>query len=358
MRIALLAHVRQPIRQPFLGGMEAHGWYLAEGLAARGHEVVLFAAGDSDPRFTIDPVLPVHYEAVYPWAEHRGRPELIAHVDRGYGAACDRIARGGFDVVHNNSLHRFPLEARRTAATPTVTSLHVPPYDALHHFVAISPSPTHRLTVTSASQLAAWWPGAVPETVSVLHNAIDPAAWPFVAKGNGEAVWCGRITPNKGPHLAIDAARAAGMALTLFGAVEDGDYWDAHVRPRLGGGIRHGGHLDGAALAAELGRASVFLFTPCWDEPFGLVAIEAMACGLPVAAFDMGAAHEVVGEAGCLAPAGDVPALAAAITAATAIPRDLPRRRVETHFARDVWLDRCEALYASVQAAAQVTAAA
>ncbi|MEJ8629202.1 glycosyltransferase [Sphingomonas sp. I4] len=267
MRIALLAHVRQPIRQPFLGGMEAHGWYLAEGLAARGHDVVLFASGDSDPRFTLDPVLPIHYEAVFPWAEHRGKPELIAHVDAGYAAACDRIARGGFDVLHNNSLHRFPLEQARTARTPTVTSLHVPPYDALHHFVTISPSPTHRLTVTSARQLSAWWPSGAPPEASVLHNAIDPAAWPYVATGNGEAVWCGRITPNKGPHLAIQAARLAGVPLTLFGAIEDPDFHAAEVAPLLGGAIRYGGHLDGANLARELGKASVFVFTPVGTNP-------------------------------------------------------------------------------------------
>ncbi|RZM06489.1 MAG: glycosyltransferase family 4 protein, partial [Sphingomonas sp.] len=105
MRIAVLAHVRHPIAEPFMGGMEAHSWHLADGLAARGHDVVLFASGDSDRRFTIDPVLDQHYEATFPWAEHRGSPPLIAHVDAGYAAACDRIARGNFDVVHNNSLH-------------------------------------------------------------------------------------------------------------------------------------------------------------------------------------------------------------------------------------------------------------
>jgi glycosyltransferase involved in cell wall biosynthesis len=159
------------------------------------------------------------------------------------------------------------------------------------------------------------------------------------------------VTPNKGTHLAIEAARIAGVPLTLFGAIEDPDYWAAEVESRLGGAIRYGGHLDGAGLAAELGRASVYLFTPCWDEPFGLVAIEAMACGLPIAAFDQGAAREVVGEAGCIAPAGDSVALAEAIRAAIEIPRSVARQRVETHFARDLWLDRCEALYAQVRAA-------
>jgi glycosyltransferase involved in cell wall biosynthesis len=348
MRIAILAHVRQRIAQPFAGGMESHCWYLAAGLQDRGHDVVLFASGDSDPRFLIDPVLAEHYERTFPWAEHRGSAPLIAHLDAGYAAACDRIAAGGFDVVHNNSLHRFPLEQRRTAVAPTVTALHVPPYDALYWFVAASPAPRHRLTVTSSRQLAAWWPQGAPPEVSVLHNGIDAARWPFTSRGDGSAMWCGRITPNKGPHFAAAAARRAGMALTLFGAIEDPDYWQAQVEPLLGGGIAYGGHLDGEALAAELGRASLFVFTPCWDEPFGLVAAEAMACGLPVAAFDMGAAREVIGEAGVFAPAGDVAALADAMRAAIAIPRDVPRTRVMRLFTRDRWLDRCETLYREV----------
>jgi glycosyltransferase involved in cell wall biosynthesis len=352
MRIALLAHVRQRIAQPFMGGMESHSWYLADGLIARGHDVVLFAAGDSDPRFTIDPVVAEHYERTFPWAEHRGSAPLIAHLDAGYSAACDRIAAGGFDVVHNNSLHRFPIEPRRTAQVPTVTSLHVPPYDALHWFVKASATPGHHLTVTSGRQMAAWWPDGAPGRASVLHNGIDLAAWPYVASGDDSAVWCGRITPNKGTHFAVEAARMAGVPLTLFGQIEDSDYWAAQVEPLLGGDIRYGGHLDGAALAAEMGRASVFVFTPCWDEPFGLVAIEAMACGLPVAAFDMGAAREVIGEGGRFAPANDVAALADTIREAMAIPRHTARRRVECLFTRDRWLDACEALYAEVQAVA------
>ncbi|KQM64356.1 glycosyl transferase family 1 [Sphingomonas sp. Leaf17] len=350
MRIALLAHVRQPIAQPFMGGMEAHSWYLADGLTKRGHDVVLFAAGDSDPRFTIDPVLAEHYDRTFPWAEHRGSAALIAHVDTGYAAACDRIAAGGFDVVHNNSLSRIAIAPERTARVPTVTSLHVPPFDALHWFVKASAGPAHRLTVTSATQMAAWWPdGAAPEA-SVLHNGIDPANWPYRPEGDGGAVWCGRITPNKGTHLAIRAAMLAGVPLAVFGTIEDPDYWAAEIAPLLGPTIRYGGHLDGAALATELGRASVFLFTPCWDEPFGLVAIEAMSCGLPVAAFDMGAAREVVGEVGRFADPGDVAGLARAIPEALAIPRRIARARVERLFTHDRWLDGCEALYAQVRA--------
>jgi glycosyltransferase involved in cell wall biosynthesis len=349
MRIALLAHVRQPIAEPFMGGMEALCWNLADGLLKRGHEVVLFASGDSDPQFAIDPVLAEHYERTFPWAEHRGSAPLIAHVDAGFESACGRIASGGFDVVHNNSLHRFPLQRAGLGEVPTVTSLHVPPFDALHWFVKDSARPWHQLTVTSAGQLAAWWPDGAPEQTSILHNGIDPAAWPFVPSGDGSAVWSGRITPNKGTHLAIEAARRAGVPLTLFGIVEDRDYWHALVEPVLGGTVRYGGHLDARTLAPEIGRASVFLFTPCWDEPFGLVAIEAMACGVPVAAFGMGAAREVVAEAGAIVTPGNAVELSDAIPAAVSIPRVVPRDRVLANFTSDIWLDGCERLYGCVR---------
>lgn len=346
MRIALVAHARFPVARPFAGGMEAHAWHLADGLAARGHEVVLFASGDSDPRFTIDPVSAAHHERTFPNAEHRGDPALIAHVDAGYADACARIAAGGFDVVHNNSLHRHPLALARRGV-PTVTSLHVPPYAALAGFIHAGVGPGHRITGTSRRHLDAWWPQGAPAGASVLHNGIDPADWPFAGAAGEGAAWCGRITPDKGAHLAAAAARAAGMPLTLFGVIEDAAYWSAEVAPLLGSDIRYGGHLDAAALAAELRRAALFLFTPCWDEPFGLAMIEAMACGLPVAAIDRGAVREVAGEAGRFAPPGDAAALAEAIRAAVAIPRAVPRRRVERLFTRRRWLDGCEALYAA-----------
>ncbi len=149
MRIALLAHCRHPIAAPFAGGLEAYTWSLADGLTRRGHEIVLFASGDSDPRFALDPVIPVHQEGRFPGLEHRGDPALKAHLDDGYAAALDRIAAGGFDILHNNSLSRLPLDAARLAAVPTITSLHVPPYDALRWFVQASAVPGHRITATS-----------------------------------------------------------------------------------------------------------------------------------------------------------------------------------------------------------------
>ena len=179
----------------------------------------------------------------------------------------------------------------------------------------------------------------------MVHNGIDPAAWPYRARGDGSAAWSGRIMPNKGTALAARAARAAGVPLTILGAVEDRGYFEAEVAPLLGEGVRYGGHLSGEALADALGRASALLFTPMWDEPFGLAAIEAMACGLPVAAFERGAVREVVGPCGAYAPPGDVEGLAAALRRAMAMDRRAARERVERRFTLDGMIDAYEACY-------------
>ncbi|WP_136686166.1 glycosyltransferase [Falsirhodobacter xinxiangensis] len=345
MRIALIAHVRHPIAPPFMGGMEAHSWHLARALMGRGHDVTLFAAGDSDPQFSIHPVLPEHYETVYPWNDYVETHVLHDYLDSGFAAACRALLYGGFDVIHNNSLHRYPPRLARAHRLPMVTSLHIPPFDTLHRAVRESAAPWSLFTVTSAKQLECWWPEGPPPEAHVVHNGIDLLQWRLRAKGDGSAVWAGRISRNKAPHLAAEAARRLNLPLTLFGHIEDRAYFDASIAPLLGTRIRYGGHVKGGPLAEEIGRASILLFTPLWDEPFGLVAVEAMACGLPVAALDMGAAREIIGEAGCFAPPDDPAAFDRAITQALAIPRPIPRARVERYFTLDRMVGGYEDLY-------------
>lgn len=349
MRIALVGHVRHPVAPPFMGGMEAHSWHLARALAERGHDVTLFASGDSTggapPGVTVHPVLDDHYDRTFPWHDFHGTDALNTHVDAAFADAAGALLAGGFDVIHNNSLHRYPPRLSRAHRLPMVTSLHVPPFGALRRSVHVSAAPWTLFTVTSDRQRAAWWPDGAPSAAHVVHNGIDLSLWPFQDRGDGSAVWAGRITPNKGTHLAVQAARAAEVPLTVFGTIEHRDYFDDAVAPHLGGDIRYGGHLPGDDLARALGQASVLLFTPLWDEPFGLAAIEAMATGLPVAAIDLGAVREVIGPAGTYAPPDDVPALAMALKAAMAIPRPVARARVEALFTLDRMVDRYEALY-------------
>jgi glycosyltransferase involved in cell wall biosynthesis len=350
MRIAVLGHVRHPIAAPFAGGMEAHCFHLVRALARRGHDVTLFASGDSDAGVPLWPVLEEHYDRAYPWHEFAGTPPLDAHLDAAFARAGRALVDGGYDVVHNNALHRYPPRLARAARLPTLTSLHVPPFQPLQRSVGQGGAPWSLFSVTSQRQVGAWWPDGAPPGVSVVPNGIDLADWPFVARPGTGAVWAGRITPNKGPHVAAMAAARASMPLTIFGGIEHEDYFEAQVRPRLGGGIRYGGHLGGRELAHEFGAASVMLFTPLWDEPFGLAAIEAMATGLPVAAIDNGAVREVIGDAGAFAAEGDLAGLAAALVRAADIPRLRARRRVEERFSIDRMVRRYEELYAAARA--------
>ena len=107
MRIAVVAHVRHPIREPFMGGMEGHTYLLANALQARGHDVTLFAAGDSDAGVSLAPVLARHYERDYPWHDYHGTDVLNDYVDAAYAKTARALLNGDFDVIHNNSLHRY-----------------------------------------------------------------------------------------------------------------------------------------------------------------------------------------------------------------------------------------------------------
>lgn len=356
MRIALVAHLRHRIAEPFMGGMEAHTFRLAEALIRRGHRVTLFAAGDSDPRFEIDAVIDEHYEARYPWRIYRQDQRLYSYLDTAMAQARDRIFSGAYDVVHNNGLHRFILQAACASGRPMVTSVHIPPFDPLHGEVLAANAPNHRYAVVSHDQVGRWWPDAVPDEVGVVHNGIDLDRWPFAGDAQDHALWCGRLTPDKGPHLAIAAARRAGIALRLFGLIEDQGYFDREIAPWLGDDIRYGGNLTGERLGAEMRQAGVLVFTPCWHEPFGLVLVEAMASGTPVAAFDRGAVREIVDDTcGVLVPPGDVAALADAMVAARRLPRAASRQRAETAFGIDRMVDGYERLYGlAIAAAAQI----
>ena len=356
MRIAVVSHVRHPIAPPFMGGMEAHSWHLVAALARAGHDVTLFASGDSavglPDGVKLYPILPEHYDRRYPWHDYHGTETLNAHVDAGFARAARALVEGDFDVIHNNSLHRYPPRLARVHRLPMVTSLHIPPFDALRRAVHESAAPWSRFTVTSHRQLRVWWPDGQPPEATVAYNGIDMAQWPYALGGDGSAIWAGRITETKGTHLAVQAARMAGIPLTIYGTIENAGYFDRTVAPYLGDSIRYGGHLEGQELAAAYGRASVLLFTPCWEEPFGLAAIEAMATGLPVAAIANGAAREVIGPAGIYAAPDRLPDLATALRRAMRIDPAVPYQRVTESYTIARMIDNYEASYAAAIAGA------
>ncbi len=355
MRIAVVAHLRHPIAAPFMGGMEAHCHQLVLALLARGHDVTLFASGDSDPHLPLHPVAERHYEAVLPWAQWHGTEQLTAFQDAAFGRAWAALTDQGFDIVHNNAMHPALHRWARRDGKPMVTSLHVPPFKGLSYAIRDEAAPWLRQTTTSRAHMVGWWTEP-PATASVVHNGIDTERWTFQPRGNGRAVWAGRITPNKGTAIALETAKRAGIALDVVGPIDCMDYYSDEVAPLLDATRVYHGLLGGAELVRIVSAASVLLSTPMWDEPFGLIAAEAMACGVPVAALNRGAMQEVVGDCGALAT--DTATLEEAISLAMRIPRASCRARVARLFSIDAMVDGYERAYASAIEGARLSISA
>jgi glycosyltransferase involved in cell wall biosynthesis len=345
MDIAVLAAARFPINEPFAGGMEMHTHVLADALHHRGHDVTVYAAGGAGP-YRVRPMLGLDFEA-----SARARRDMSA----GPGAALAEhhsyldavlhLARAKHQIVHINAVHHLPFACAGMLAPSVVTAtLHTPPTPwlesalALGHAAGSLPS----MVAVSRANARAWAPLALD---GVIHNGVDLARW-CPGPGGEAAVWWGRLVPEKAPHLAIDAAQLAGLDIRLAGPRHDGPYFDAEIEPRLGPGVEYVGHLGLGDTAALVRTSAVAVVTPTWDEPFGLVVAEALACGTPVAAFARGALVELLDDdTGRLAPADDVAGLARAIGEATALDRVACRRRAERRFSAGAMTDGYESWF-------------
>lgn len=331
LRIAIIASSRHPIRQPFAGGLESHVWHLARALDRAGHHVSLFAAAGSDPNAASGALRVRTFQPSRLACSDPSMParEFLAdhHAYLGLMLELAESGAGRFDVVHNHSLHYLPVAMAPSLPIPMVSTLHTPPTPWMESAVALTGGAGVDFVAVSGHTAAAW-EGVVGRPVPVVPNGVDTEAWPLGAGGRG-AVWFGRITEEKGTHLAIDAAEQAGTELRLAGPVSDPVYFRRYVEPRLrGGSVSYLGHLPRAELARLVGEATVALVTPDWDEPYGLVVAESLSCGTPVVAFARGGIPEILDEhSGRLVGPGDVGAMARAIGEAAGLPRSRVRAR-------------------------------
>lgn len=343
-RVVVVADSRYPIGEPFAGGMQAMTWHLVRGLRSRGVDVEVFAAPGSDRSLGAVPLYtrPLRLSEAAR-SDVSMQPEAWLAQHHAYLSLMLELADADdVDVIHNNSLHHLPVAMSGVAAAPTITTLHSPPTPWLESAVQIADDPRHRFAAVSGHTARQWRQVA---DAGVVPNGVDTALW-RPGPGGDHLVWSGRIVPEKAPHLAIDVARRAGRRLLLAGPVGDRDYWRDEIEPRLGYDARHVGHLRQSRLVELVGSAAACLVTPVWDEPYGLVAAEAIACGTPVVAFARGGLPEIVDESsGRLVPGGDIDAAAAAVDEAARLPRAGVRRRAELHCSVDVMVERYLALY-------------
>jgi glycosyltransferase involved in cell wall biosynthesis len=345
LHVCLIASSRFPVGEPFMGGLEAQTHALATSLVRAGHQVSLFAAQGSDPDLAVTPILPSTLTLSDAARADIGcTPESWMrehHAYLGLMLALAQERHGHFDVVHNNSLHHLPVAMSSFIEPPVITTLHTPPLPWLESAVQLAPESSRFVAVSDSVSRS--WRHAVRSTT--VPNGVDTDVWRLGAGGD-RPLWFGRLVPEKAPHEALLAAHSAGRPLDLAGPVHDPEYFETKVLPLLRSEDRYLGHLDGERLRRAVGEAEVVLVTPCWDEPFGLVAVEAMACGTPVAAYDRGALGEVVDEAsGVLVPGGDIEGLGHAIVRASSLDRNAVRRRAVQRFSIQRMVDGYLCLY-------------
>ena len=352
MKVALIAPQVTVINEPQRGGSQAFLSDLARGLTRRGHDVHVYAASGSDiPGATvidtgIDPqtLAATLYRASSPAPD----PSLA---EAAFAGVYATVRQTRYDVVHNHAFDAPAVTLATGLGAPVVHTLHLPPDQAVTAALRRAGRNGGRPAVATVSQSQARaWRQAV-RVDAILPPLVPTALIGWSRTAGVGAVFGGRLSPEKGAAEAIDIARAAGVPIDVYGDAYDADYAREQIGPRQGlPGVRVHPGVPRASLWTAMARAAVVLYPVRWDEPFGMAAAEAQACGTPVVAFGRGALGEVIadGLTGFLVPPGDLEAAARAVAKTAEISRPACREHAEAHLDLQESLDAHEQLYRRV----------
>ena len=310
MRIAQIAPLWERVPPPAYGGIELVVGLLTDELVARGHEVTLFASGDSIVSSKLESVHPQALR-LDPNIKEYGIYEML-QLAQVYERA------GEFDLIHSH-IGCGALPYCKLTKTPTVHTLHgvfTPDNEKMfahakaQPYVSISNAQReHRLGLNH---------------VATVYNSIDVSTHHFFPEADRQPylAFLGRMSPEKGPHHAIEIAKATGIPLKMAGKIDpvDIEYFESKIKPHIDGvQIQFLGEADHYMKNDLMGRAIATLFPITWREPFGLVMIESMAAGTPVIAMNLGSVPEVIADgvsgyicntvAECIAAVAKIPAL-------------------------------------------------
>lgn len=330
LRIAQIAPIAHPVREAACDSVEQLVWLLCEELVRRNHEVTLFATGDSQTSAELRSAYPhgyEHDESLWDWRLHES-----------INASLPFECAGEFDVIHSHAYH-FALPFTRLVGTPIVQSYHVETdpdiLDAYRRYpevCVVAMSEWQRSTLSGL------------HNVTVIGHGIDTATFPFSPHPGRHLLFLGRTIPDKGPLQAVRLARLFDLPLVLAGPSTA--HFEQTVLPLVDGQrVRYVGAVNRRQRNELLSEACALLLPLTYPEPFGLVMVEAMACGTPVVATGIGAVPEIVepGVTGCHAPSAQ--ALADCIPAALELDRARVRARAVERFDFRRMVDEHEALY-------------
>lgn len=323
MKIAQIAPLMESVPPRLYGGTERIVSYLTEGLVTLGHDVTLFASGDSITAANLAPCVPNALRL----------DPLIRDPIPYYMLMLDRVRQRAaeFDILHFH-IDQFHFPLFRSIAGRTVTTLHgrqdladlLPLYIGFDDMPLVSISNAQRRPIPMANFAATIHHGLPTD----LHQAGGVQERNYLA-------FLGRISPEKRPDRAIAIARALGIPLKIAAKVDSADeaYFRSEIAPLLQGtGVEFVGEINDQQKTAFLGNALALLFPIDWPEPFGLTMIEAMACGTPVLAFGCGSVPEIIDEGVTGAVVDTISEAIAAVPHLIALDRAKVRRRFEQRF--------------------------
>jgi glycosyltransferase involved in cell wall biosynthesis len=337
LRIAIVAPPWYAIPPQGYGGIESMLYWLAEGLHARGHDVTVIGAG---PRGTTARFLAT---VEVPPSERIGQvlPE-VTHALHAADLLDELELEAPLDVIHDHCAASVLRAARHRA--PTVVTAHGPVDGEMHGYYRHVGRGVALVAVAEFQRRLA---PALP-WVGTVHNATPADAYPFESSKDDFCLFLGRMSPEKAPDLAIQAARAAGRRILVAGKCTEPverDFFDDRVRPLLGPDAEWVGEADAETKADLLSRARCLVFPVQWNEPFGLVMVEAMACGTPVVALRAGAVPEVVDDGVTGFVCDHVAELPEAIERVDELEPKACRQRVLDHFDVAQMVERYEEVF-------------
>jgi UDP-glucose:tetrahydrobiopterin glucosyltransferase len=353
VKLAVVAPLVSPIREPQRGGSQAFVSELARGLARRGYDVQLYAASGSAVSGVevIDTGVDHHELAATLYRPSRGAPAPSTVAERAFARVYAVMRDAGYDVVHNHAFDAPAVSMAPTLGAHVVHTLHLPPDTAVAGAIrrAVQASRPPVVACVSASHARAW--RAIIPVDAILPPYIPTRQIRFSPSAGSGALFAGRFSPEKGAADAISIARLAGVKIDVFGDAYDADYAREQIDPRRSDpGVAVHAAVPQTALWEAMARAEVVLCPVRWEEPFGMVAAEAQACGTPVVAFRRGALPEVIldGSTGFLIEPDDHLAAADAVSRASALSRSACRAHAERDLDIERSLDAHELLYERV----------
>ena len=329
--IAMLAPPWIPIPPPGYGGIEHVVALLCDGLVKLGHHVTLFAAPGSRSTASVHEVLTSSYPDDIGQSLYESD-----HVSRVLDVVDEMAEKGKpFDVLHDHCGFTTVAMADRMS-TPLIHTLHGPFTADTSAFYSQHGDRAWLVAISEAQRASA--PADV-RVAGVVPNPVDVEHWPFTSEKQDYAFWLGRFEDFKGAHRAIAAARQAHIPLVLAGRVQPGqeEYFQREIEPHLDNEqVRYVGEVGGDEKRELFSNARTVLMPITWNEPFGMVMVEAMACGTPVIAFAQGAATEIVEDHVNGYLVDDVESMAAAIADLDQIDPAACRESVAKRFTPEI----------------------